>query len=481
MLRNRVLGVRGGRLSNNPIQNGPPMRPLESSTSDGWLVAGGAPGSRSMVALRAILVALIAAHLFQIVSPLRLDLDAIGYLSRTVEIVDGQRFGPVWLPPGYSLALAALEKVGLGNAQAFAALNLAFCLVGVAACYIVFRREFKLPGEVSLLLVCMTLLSFLFTKYLPIPVADTVFFGLSMSALAMLTYVRSVSRRSLCMLAAFVVLAIAATATRTIGIALAAPLAWTLWFAFGAEAGTVVRNAFGRPRLALILVVLLVGAASTLVVATSDYASQTVRLYAEVGLWERFSRIGRARLRSLGELSFNVPWSVAPAVLRSLYVPAAIAGVSLVGLGCFLRRHRFGAAESYFAAVVAVLMVYPGRQTRYWLPVLPLMLGLSAVAARRLMTRAIWRPIFVLYLVGYGLVGVGALVYSTSITTSGSEFARSYGDGTWSSAYVKASDPAYHEDGSFESPMHRRAFILLRRYDSRLAPADSAGIGHPRN
>src|SRR5690606_19565534 len=131
-----------------------------------------------------------------------------------------------------------------------------------------------------------TLLSFLFTKYLPIPVADTVFFGPSMSALAMLTYVRSVSPRLLCMLAAFAILAIAATATRTIGIALAAPLAWTLWFAFGSEAGTVVRNAFGRPRLALILVVLLVGAASTVVVATSDYASQTVRLYAEVGLWE---------------------------------------------------------------------------------------------------------------------------------------------------------------------------------------------------
>src|SRR5690606_31775555 len=89
-------------------------------------------------------------------------------------------------PPGYSYLLAGLELAGIGNAWSFAALNLVFILIGNAASYYVLRQELRLDADAALVVCSMTLLSFLFVKYGPVPIAESVYFGLTMITLALL-------------------------------------------------------------------------------------------------------------------------------------------------------------------------------------------------------------------------------------------------------------------------------------------------------
>lgn len=418
--------------------------------------------------LYAVLALAVVAHLFQVFSPMRLDIDAIGYLSRTATIVDGERFGPSWHPPGYSYTLAALELVGFGHAWVFAGLNFAFFVLGLGASFYVLHRGLELSRQTALVVCTMTALSFVFFKYLPIPLAEGMYFGLSMTALALLYYRRAHPDRALLCLLASAGIALAAIATRSMGIALVAAFAAVIWAHVRASRPTG-ESRRRNPSAWIVPIVLgiVVSVVGVLFVLSSHYVSELIELYEKAGFERNFSNIIRARIRNWGELSLNAPTTVAPGPLRWLYRPMGIGFFALVAYGVVRRRKSFGPAEAYFAAVVLILLIYPGRQTRYWLPVVPLMFGWAAVALRGLPWRRIWSPILALYLIAYAVVGVGAIVYSSSITLAGDDVARVYGSGALRGAYEAAYDGRPHDEAEFDSGTRWRTYLLLRRYDPR--------------
>src|SRR5690606_11343654 len=146
----------------------------------------------------------------------------------------------------------------------------------------------------------------------------------------------------------------------------------------------------------------------------SRYVTETAEVGAILGLDQMMLNTLKARLRNWGELFLNVPRSVAPDAIEFVYYPAALVGISLVIYGFWKNRDRWGPAEAYFAAYFLALLIYPGPQTRYWLPVVPLMLG-WAVYGALLIHSTLRERLIILYLSAFTLTGMGAIIHSSSI------------------------------------------------------------------
>ena len=426
-------------------------------------------GMSPATALSGALVLLALVHLVQVFSPMRLNLDAIGYLSRTIEIVEGERFGPTWLPPGYSYALAALEWVGAGNARAFALLNYLLVGVGIYATFHVLRGELELRRVEALGICCLMLLSFVLVKYLPIPLGDTVYFGLSMAAIALFARLRQGVARPVVVLAAAAGIVVLAIFTRTVGITLPAGLIGLAWYQYRHAPAREAASPFER-RVELVTIVFgfLLAASAAVFLLTSRYASEVGRIFGVLGFRTMATQIAESRFRNWGELLLNVPQNRLPDLLEWVVYPAGMLAILLVFYGIVRRRSRWGPAEAYFGAYFLVLMVYPGAQTRYWLPMLPLMMGWIAVAIRPFLARRSIRMLATTYLVCFVLIGTLALGYSSRITLSGREVGQVYGEGTLSRAYDAAFNELELTSEDFGAPMNYRAYLLLRRYDPRL-------------
>lgn len=418
--------------------------------------------------LQVALGLLLLTHFIQIFSPMRLDLDATSYLSRTVELVEGTSLGPTWHPPGYSYALAGLDLLGIGNAWTFAGLNWLFLVLGIGASYYVLRNELGLSENAALVISCMTLLSFVFVKYVPMPLADTVFFGLSMGVLALLARFRMGSRHAVLLLMLAVILSVAAMLTRTIGITLAAGLLTTGWIQFVQwhRAHDLTAREHRTVMISAIVGLLLLGCATTFFLA-SRYLAETAEVGAILGFDQMVLNTILARVRNWGQLFFNVPRSIVPDLVEFLYIPATVIGLWIIVRGYRDNRTRWGSSEAYFALYILALLIYPGPQTRYWLPVVPLMLGWGFIGLRPFWKQRWGGALVAAYLVGYVITGIVAVAYSSTITFSGGAVGQTYGDGTLRPAYAAAYDSA-RGHAPFETPLQEKAFLLLLRYDPQV-------------
>lgn len=420
--------------------------------------------------LWALLAALLVVHLVQVFGPMRLDLDTIGYLNRTVEIVDGAEFGPTWLPPGYSYMLAGLDYMGLGTARAFAGLNFLFLCLGVFCAHHVLRQELELRRATALLTCCLFLLSFVLVKYAPLAIADVAYFGLSMGILLLFSRFRRARGPAIVTLLLIIAGTLLAIATRAVGVALAAGIVGVAWSRIGsAHAREQASEADRRSRIGLLVAAGLLVAVAIVYVLNSSYWDKIIELYRYFGAMNELSNTAKIRLRNWGELSMNAPTTVLPAFLHGIVLFGGLAGIALVLYGIYVRRANWGPAEAYFLAFLLILMIYPGHQTRYWLPVIPLMVGWAAVAVRSFATSRAWWAVVAIYLAGYAITGTGALVYSTRITLAGPGIGHVYGDGTLTYIYEAAFEGHSLNEDDYASYMHRYGLLLLRRYEPRTA------------
>src|ERR1700679_3672044 len=99
--------------------------------------------SRS-VAMTGFVIAIFAAYLACLHSPLRLAGDSPVYLCDATDLAEGRGFHDDHLPRGYPYALAALDFIGLRSNAGIVALNLLSLGVGVACISVVLRRELGL-------------------------------------------------------------------------------------------------------------------------------------------------------------------------------------------------------------------------------------------------------------------------------------------------------------------------------------------------
>lgn len=426
--------------------------------------------SRILQYLRALLIGLAVIYALQIWSPLRLNTDGIAYLAKAAAIVDGRElpYAEWSLPPGYQYLIAALDMMGLGATWVFIALNCVFLGIGLVAGYRLFRAEFQHSVVTSTILCCMVLLSFVMVKHVVLPVPEMAFFGVGLLSLWILSLARRASgprRWNLYALAGLLI--ILATTLRVIGIALIPALAWSLWTSFRRLTPSHGSNtAFLRKMIAVIILGALL-VTTFLLLTQSFYLDQLYNLYSDHGLFNNIRFMVLVRLEEWGEIGANVPVSQVPFPAAWPFRMLGLVVIGAVIAGAVLKRRAWSESELYAAAYVLILCVYPGHATRYWIPILPLLLGWAALLVTGLERYRWMRAVAVLYLAGYVLVGFGALWYTSRITFSGSSFPESYGGGSLEGTYRAAFEGRPAPDGIDEDAKDSTAVQVLRRYEPR--------------
>jgi len=422
-------------------------------------------------ATRLALALLLGAYLLQLISPLRLDTDVIAYLSKAASAADGQGFvfkGPhSVLPLGYPVVLAGMDRMGLGAAWAFMALNILFLCFGLAASYLLLRRTFGLTDRVAAFLCGLTLLCYLFVKHVSLLKSDIPFFGLMMACLLVLSWTeaREDGRRWYGAGAALL-LGIAALSIRTVGIALLPAFLWAClppgrrsWRPF-----TPDWKPSSRTMLPVVIGICLLVAGVAVLIRT-PYLDLLTAHYEKWGGLNALSYIFGFKMKEWGQLVVNVPASMVPGALTRALPFVGFLGFGLFLVGLWQRRSAFGAAEVFILGYVVILFLWPGYAARLWLPVIPLLMGWIALVLRPFARRAVLRRVMQVYLVWFVIAGCAALVYSSRITLAGAAFPDRYGDGTLSPTYRAAFTGREDIEGVDEE-----ALELLIRYERRVHP-----------
>jgi hypothetical protein len=413
------------------------------------------------------------AYLVQIASPLRLVGDGVDYLLQVSSAADGNGFRvhgeQSMRPPGYPALIFLLVKAGIGKSWAIVALNCLFLGMGCWSSYYVLQSSFEFEAMAAEIICLLTLLSFVMVKHVTYPLSDVCFFGASMPCLLLLVQAEAdIGSGRYWRLAVAALLLVFCVELRTIGIALIPAFAWAALG--GAHWARKVPQWLLRHRIAsfvLLLVVLVAMVWAGRMFLHSSYLQFNAKTLHKRGVIGNFVSDLNDHTMEWGELAVNAPVSKLP---RGLDLPVRIAGfcaLLLAATAVWEKRRTLNVSFWYVAGFASIVFAYPWFDTRLWLPVLPLMMGLILIGARRLIPSRLLRPAIVAYCVVFCLLGMVALGYSTRLTFAGSKFPDLYGDGTLRATYRNA---FLGESPKTKGDVDQDSLYLLRRYEWRLAP-----------
>jgi len=409
-------------------------------------------------------VVLCLAYLIQLASPLRLNTDATSFLTLAASALDGQGFvidgRPTHFPVGYPLMLVALERSGLACSASIIGINLLMLALGCAGTAYLLRRSFHLQTNVIILIGVLTLLCWVFVKHATLPLSDLPYFGFAMACLATLSWsIDQTSLRRTIGIGIGTILMIAAIAVRTVGIALIPALLLSC----------VPRSGWGNmpgwfrrypARSVLLFVVLMaVAAAGCVTVAQTRYIKE---MTAE---WCGWGELARIRLEDWGELVINTSIAKLPRSLQTIVCVAGGVGALVVCWGA-VRRARLEIVDLYTLGYTAILVVWPYRDARFWLPIFPILAAYSWLVYERLADRKWIRRAAGAYVAAFCLMGGVALIYSSRISLSGDQFPDLYGGGVYRDSY-RASSGTQTEARSENKHVDPRLVQLIQRYGLR--------------
>jgi hypothetical protein len=396
-----------------------------------------------MRAWRILLVILAAVYLIQVCTPLRLGADQVVLMAEGESVAQGTGFldhgVKTPFPPGYPALLALLIKLGLARPWFLIAFNLACLALGLAAVSRLLQGPLEQSRVVALEIVCAFLLSYVVIKHTAMPLTDVPFFGLSMSCLAALAYAERQTFGKRFYLAACIAgpLFLGALSLRMVGVALVPVF---LWIGLSRkEFRRLLHTQSPRARaIALIAVILVVSP-----IAVFQVWSYTTEVYRVAARGSSPSSMARAAIidhaTEIGELAANVPQRQLPPSMQIIpffCLGIAISVVILVGL--LHRRDRICSIEVYFIAYVGIILVWPYRDPRFWIPILPLVMAYARVGLSTWPRTKFWTPYLRAFKLAFALTGVVALIYTTRLSLSGSDFPDRYATGPLRTTYCVA-------------------------------------------
>jgi hypothetical protein len=127
------------------------------------------------------------------------------------------------------------------------------------------------------------------------------------------------------------------------------------------------------------------------------------------------------RLKELGEIAVNLPYPAIPQILQRIIPLIGMSVFVLVSIGVACRK-QFGVAEAYFFTYVAIILVWPFYDPRFWLPVIPFLIAYCGLAVKRLIQGKVIRRIVQGYVIMFVLMGMMTLASDTKMSLAGSEF-----------------------------------------------------------
>jgi hypothetical protein len=387
------------------------------------------------LAIKLFALALCAAYIALLYTPLRLAGDSPLYLCDATDLSHGRGFHDDHLPQGYPRALAALELFGFVSAAGIVALNLVSIATGLVCVSTVLRRELGLSGYAVKVISLLSCCSWMWIALITFPLSDLLFFSLSSMALAMLSLSKDRPRvQSALYVATAVVVATAAFYVRTIGAALFAAIVIAVL-----ETSTLRRFMTRRTVIVLfsigIVATGLLGFKLRDRIASSWYSGALSYLTNTGRPFDTTREIVWWRLAELGELAQNVSStalvpttpnlrieSTSPGVLFMLQMHAlriVVGSVALVLIlvGLWSRRRQFSTVEAYLLAFMGILLIWPFDDPRFLAPVVPLLFGYAWLGLRslRFQPQSLQR-FATAYSAVFCLLGVIALADSLDVT-----------------------------------------------------------------
>ena len=424
------------------------------------------PRANNLVKLRAaqvLLTILAVAYLLQIVTPLRLNTDAVVLLSMAESAAHGDGFLDDGVksvfPPGYPAMLAVLLRLGIAHPWVLVGLNMVFLSLGLFAVFFLLSQEFFADRAVVIMICCLFLLSYVVVKHSTVPLTEAPFFFCSMCCLAFMSKaVNLTSTRHFAVLVGAALLSAAAAITiRRIGVAFVPPLVFTF---FGSRqfkswwAGLASRSKL----------VVLIG--------SGVVASATAGIFVFTSYWrifisdakERYRIIPRSwlfwyRLKEFGELFINFSLYRTPTTLQRVVPWMGFLLLLLLLVGLMTRRGKVSPTDVFFVCYGVILSAWPYYDARFWWPVIPLLIAYSLTAVQRLKIPAaiVW-----IYCVWFGILGFGVIAYSTRISFSGCDFPQRYGAGDLTTTYRAAFDQC--RNGETPDNVNARVLRLLHEF-----------------
>lgn len=388
------------------------------------------PGRRA-AALTAGFALIVATYLIALASPLRMIADGVVYLSDADGIP--QPTPHQGYPPGYPLLLRTAERLGLGSASGFVAVNLVLLGLALALVYSLCRQPLGLSATRAAFVCLLVLLVHAVSFQTPQVASEIPALAATMACLRALctSEQRSGRARAGCIAVAAVLAAIA-IAIRLQELALV-PL--VLYVAIGRT--NLARTwRFVRRRRSITLAT-AVGSAVALaalivvVVAATPYATLISHAWRlSVGPGAFLGHVAfelRQKLLALGELAAQTNCcQKLPGTFRPPLVVLGVALLAVLVLGGLARR-PLDTIEVFVLFSAAVLLVYPGGETRYLISPLPFVIVYALFGLERLARLRFVRLAVVLYAIAFVAIGAGWLANSVIISTSGRRFPSVWG------------------------------------------------------
>jgi len=362
---------------------------------------------------------LVAIYFLQMATPLRLHPDTVVLLSVAETAAHGGGYlyhgQPTVFPPGYPMLLAFLIRANLAHLWVIVGLNVVFVAIGLSAvCYIFRLDKFS---EAALLGVCiLSLLSFVFIKYSAIPLTDPIFFGVSMCCLALMR--KQAAEFSWRRLMGSAILVITSICIRRIGIALIPAF---LYMLLSHPVARHFMRLSARMKAAIIPIAAAAGGVLIWVIASTLTLADFRSVLAGRTLIDSVHMVLAFRLKELGETAVNLPFYAVPLALRGILPMVGTLALALVFAGVWWRK-PFGIVETYFISYVAIILMWPFYDPRFWLPVIPFLIVYAGLALRKLIQRKLVMQIVECYVMLVALIGLLTIHSFTALSFAGAKF-----------------------------------------------------------
>ncbi len=412
-----------------------------------------------------LLILLAFCFVIQVFSPLRLNTDAIVLLSMGESAAHGNGFvgdsgQTTVFPPGYPALLAVMLKLGLAHSWAIIGLNIVLLSVGIFATSLLLTCDF-FTNKTTVIIVCaFVLLSFIMVKHVTIPLTDVPYFCCSMCCLAVMSQVTVMEwnwRFVVLVLLAWL-LAVAAITVRRVGIALVPPLVFMI--VCTPHFKTLVQSLSRRSKLIIGVVVTVGGGGTIYAVTKTSTLSDFIIVVGNSRITTMVVEVISYRFTELGEAFLNFPISEAPAGIHFIIPWIGIVLFILMLVGVATKRNRISPTEVYMACYIGILFMWPYYDSRFWLPVIPLVIAYSVLAGRSL---KVPHSVAIVYKSAFATLGFVAIAYSTRISLAGSSFPDRYGDGSLRPTYCAAFQSC--RDEGDHNKVDYKVLHLLREYE----------------
>lgn len=371
------------------------------------------------IAFLALVMILVGLN---VLTPLRINTDVARYLN-IMEYLEGKlgadSFAAVdFYPHGYPNLLHLLHTCGLLNVKVLVGINI-LSVIGAAWLF-----TLVFPVRNKPLFVALVLLSFVNIKHITLPVADQLFTFVLL--LATLFAKKGFERNYAWFVPAFL-FAVLSMCLRTAGVVFFGGLVCYSVYLFLLR----FKNHKYYKQIAIATVLLLVMVALAGIVALQHRSSYLQQLMPE-GPYARhyLSRRLRYHFQELGEVLVNLPASQLSSRFHASWISYFFI---LLGALVLFRMFRViisgGALKQFsvwaFICYVAMVLVWPYYDTRFMIPLVPLVIFIVFPQMRE---GGDTRYAHWLVMGGFILMGFLSMAYSDALSLSKNRFLKSYGN-----------------------------------------------------